>query len=110
MSMPGINPLPFRMSKRYKNQKSLSQALEEFIRTNRLRHGIDKVDARAAWNEVMGPGVKTYTTQVELRHDTLYVSLSSAVLREELSMGQSKIIQMLNEALGKDLIRNVVLR
>ena len=76
----------------------------------RLRHGMDKVDARAAWKEVMGPGVNTYTTQVELKHDTLYVNLSSAVLREELSMGKSKIIQMLNEALGKELIRNVVLR
>lgn len=98
------------MSKRYKNQKSLSQALDEFIRKNRLRKGMDKVDARSAWNNVMGPGVQTYTTQVELRNDTLFVSLSSAVLREELSMGKSKIAQMLNEALGKDLIKNVILR
>ena len=98
------------MSKRYRNQKSLSQALEEFIRTNRLRHGINKIDARAAWIEVMGPGVNTYTTQVELKHDTLYVSLSSAVLREELSMGKSKIIDMINEALGKELIRKIILR
>lgn len=98
------------MSKRYKNQKSLSQALDEFIQTNRLRHGMDKIDARAAWKEVMGPGVHTYTTHVELRHDTLLVSLSSSVLREELSMGKSKIVDMLNEALGKELIKKVVLR
>jgi len=98
------------MSKRYKNQKSLSQALDEFIRKNRLRDGMDKVDARSAWKQVMGPGVQTYTTHVELRHDTLFVSLSSAVLREELSMGKSKIAKMLNEELGKELIKNVILR
>ena len=98
------------MSKRYKNQKSLSQALDEFIRSNRLRQGMDRIDARSAWKEVMGPGVHNYTTRVELKHDTLYVSLSSAVLREELSMGKSKIAQMLNEALGKELVKNVVLR
>ena len=105
-----MSPRNLEMSKRYKNQKSLSQALDEFIRKNRLRHGMDKVDARSAWKQVMGPGVLNYTTHVELRHDTLYVSLSSAVLREELSMGKSKIAQMLNEVLGKDLVKNVVLR
>ena len=38
------------------------------------------------------------------------VSLSSSVLREELSLGKSKIVQMLNEELGKDLVKKIILR
>jgi hypothetical protein len=45
-----------------------------------------------------------------LSNKTLFISLSSAVLREELSYGKSKIIQMMNEALGKELITKIVLR
>ena len=98
------------MHKRKRNNLSLGEALKEFISENKLQGGIDKVKVIEAWKKLMGNGVDNYTTAVELRNDTLYVSLSSSVLREELSHGRSKIIQMLNEELGKELIKQLVLR
>lgn len=98
------------MIKRNRNNLSLKEALNEFISTNRLQGGIDKVDVKEAWVKLMGKGVNNYTSAVELRNETLYVSLSSSVLREELSHGRSKIIAMLNEELGKDLVKQLVLR
>lgn len=89
---------------------SIGNALKEFISENRLEPGINRVNARNAWKKLMGRGVNTYTTAVELRNDTLFVSLSSSVLREELSLGKSKIITMLNEELGAVLIKDLVLR
>ena len=71
---------------------------------------MDRVNAREAWTNLMGNGVNNYTTAIELRNDTLFVSLSSSVLREELSLGKSKIIKLLNEELGKELITKIVLR
>lgn len=47
---------------------------------------------------------------VELKGSTLYVSLSSSVLREELSYGKDKIIAMLNEELRKEVVKTLVLR
>ena len=58
----------------------------------------------------MGNGVNNYSTAVSLQRDTLYIQLSSSVLREELSYGKEKIITMLNEELGKDIIKKLVLR
>ncbi len=98
------------MAKRKNTGIPLSDALQEFIKENRLQKGMDKVNAREAWADLMGNGVNNYTTSIELRNDTLFVSLSSSVLREELSHGKSKIIAMLNEELGKDLIKKLVLR
>ena len=97
------------MAKRRNEQLNMGDALNEFIKENKLQKGIDKVDAREAWEKLMGNGVNNYTTQVELRNETLFVSLSSSVLRQELSMGKSKLIAMLNEELGKDLIKKIVL-
>lgn len=88
----------------------MSDALQEFIKENRLQKGMDKVNAREAWTTLMGHGVNNYTTGVELRGDTLFVSLSSSVLREELSHGRSKIITMINEELGSELVKKLVLR
>jgi len=88
----------------------MGEALQEFIKENQLQKGMDKVEVRTAWSNLMGNGVSNYTTAVELRSDTLFVSLSSSVLRAELSLGKSKIITMLNEELGRDLIKKLVLR
>ncbi|MBU2996506.1 DUF721 domain-containing protein [Cellulophaga baltica] len=98
------------MAKRRKENIPLSEALQDFISTNKLQKGIDKVDTREAWTKLMGNGVNNYTTAIELRSDTLFISLSSSVLRQELSLGKSKIIRMLNEELGKEVIKKLVLR
>jgi len=98
------------MAKRKNDNLNLSEALQEFIVENKLQKGMDRVNAREAWKNLMGNGVNNYTTAIELRNTTLFVSLSSSVLREELSHGTTKIIRMLNEELGKDLITKIVLR
>ncbi|PTX61980.1 uncharacterized protein DUF721 [Kordia periserrulae] len=98
------------MKKRHTEHRAISEVLKDFISENRLEDGLDKIDARDAWLQLMGNGINTYTTNVVLKNDTLYVSLSSAAYREELSYGKDKIIKMLNENLGKELIKNLVLR
>jgi hypothetical protein len=54
--------------------------------------------------------VNSYTKNVTLRGTTLYVELTSAVLREELSHGKSKIVAMINEELRREIVKEVVLR
>ncbi len=88
----------------------MGEALQEFIKANKLEKGMDRVNVKEAWVSLMGNGVNNYTTAVELRNNTLFVSLSSSVLREELSHGKSRIIVMLNEELGKELVKKMVLR
>lgn len=98
------------MAKRNKDNLSISDLLKEFVDTNKLQPGLDKVNVKDAWAQMMGNGVNNYTTAIQLERDTLYVQLSSSVLREELSYGKEKIITMLNESLGKDVIKTLVLR
>jgi predicted nucleic acid-binding Zn ribbon protein len=98
------------MKKRTKENQSLSEVLKDFVDHNKLQGGLDKVSVRDVWNREMGPAIQKYTTAIKLQNDTLYVQLSSSVLREELSYGKEKIIRMLNEELGKDLVKKLVLR
>jgi len=98
------------MARRDNENSSMKDALSAFIQKNKLEKGMDKVEAREAWVRLMGNGVNNYTTEIELRFDTLYVSLSSSVLREELSLGKSKIIRMINEEIGKELVKKIILR
>jgi hypothetical protein len=58
----------------------------------------------------MGNNVNSYTNEIVLKKNTLYVNLSSSVLRQELSFGKQKIIDLLNKELGKTVIKKIVLR
>ncbi len=98
------------MGKRHNEHISLRNALKDFVKTNKLQRGLDKIKVHDAWVKLMGNGVNSYTTSIQLHHDTLYIELSSSVLREELSYGKEKIITMLNEDLGKEVIKKLILR
>jgi hypothetical protein len=98
------------MAKRTSNESSISEVLQQFIQVNKLEAGMDKIDVEQAWKSLMGNGVNSYTQEVILKGSTLYVKLTSAVLREELSYGKQKIIAMLNEELRKEIVKDLILR
>lgn len=98
------------MAKRLNNQSTIGAVLQQIIHVNKLGAGMDQIDVKEAWRQLMGNGVNTYTKNVVLKGSTLYVELGSAVLREELSHGKSKIVKMINEELGREVVKDVVLR
>ncbi|MBC8884391.1 DUF721 domain-containing protein [Flavobacterium piscinae] len=98
------------MAKRLSNESSISEVIKAFIENNKLQSGMDKIDVEKAWKDLMGNGVNTYTQEVILKGSTLYVTLTSSVLREELSHGKQKIIIMLNDELRKEVVKELVLR
>jgi hypothetical protein len=83
------------MAKRLSNQSTVGDVLKQIIQVNKLQPGMDQIDVKEAWKSLMGNGVNSYTKNVVLRGNTLYVELTSSVLREELSHGKSKIIAMI---------------
>lgn len=98
------------MKKRLPNDSPIGDVLKEIISANKLQPGMDQVSVHDAWKNLMGNGVNTYTRNIALKGGTLYVELTSAVLREELSYGKDKIIKMINEELGREVVKGVVLR
>ncbi len=98
------------MAKRLNNESSIGDVLKEIIQVNKLQPGIDQIAVKEAWKALMGNGVNSYTRNIILKGNTLYVELTSAVLREELSFGKDKIIKMINEELRRDVVKEVVLR
>lgn len=97
------------MSKRQKEYLSVKDLMGSFIKENNLSKGMQKITIKENWNSLMGNGVASYTEKVELRNGTLYVKLSSSVLRQELDYGKEKIKEMMNEALGGEEIKKVML-
>lgn len=98
------------MAKRFNEELPISDVLKQFMQANRLQPGMDKIDVKEAWANLMGNGVNNYTRDIMLKGTTLYVELTSSVLREELSHGKAKIVKMINEELKREVVKDIVLR
>ncbi|NER18547.1 DUF721 domain-containing protein [Spongiivirga citrea] len=98
------------MKKRTREEQTISDVLKDFVSANKLEKGLDQVQVKDIWMQMMGQAVAAYTDDVQLKGATLYISLKSAPLREELSYGKQKIIEMMNRELGKELVSKLILR
>lgn len=97
------------MSKREKDTFSVKDLMGAFIKENNLSKGMQKLKIEEVWGELMGQGVVSYTEKIQLQNKTLVVSLNSSVLREELSYGKEKIVKMMNQELGGQVIHKLML-
>jgi len=97
------------MAKRENNSFSIEDLMQLFIKENNLSKGMQKIKVAETWSKMMGPGISNHTSSVKLQNRTLIVQLTSSVLREELSYGKEKIIKMMNEELGNELISKLML-
>ena len=97
------------MTKRENDSNSLKNLIQTFIDENNLSKGIQKIKIEQVWHQLMGKGVSSYTQSVELKNKTLIVSLSSSVLREELTHGKQKIISMINTEMGTKVVSRLLL-
>ena len=97
------------MSSRKREANSMKDLMQSFIKENNLSKGIQKLKIEEVWAKLMGAGVVSYTDSVQLQSKTLIIKLSSSVLREELSYGKDKIIKMINQEMGEDLVSRLML-
>lgn len=87
----------------------INDLMKHFIKANNLEKGFQKINIEEEWTKLMGPGVKSYTEKITLKGGVLIVKISSTSLRTELSYGKEKIQSMMNDAMGENIIKKVVL-
>ena len=87
--------------------QKIKSVLGEFISKNSLSDGIDTARIQENWSSIMGENISAYTKEVSLKQDVLIVKLSSSVLRQELSYGKEKIVEMINKSLGGNKIQDI---
>lgn len=63
-----------------------------------------------AWDTVLGPAISRYTKDLRIYNQVLYVTVSSAALRNELLMRRTELVARLNAQAGAQVITQIVLR
>ena len=92
------------------NTQTLNEVLKDFLNENPVvEQKLAETRLINAWEKTIGKAVSRYTENIYIKNQTLYVNLSSAVLRNELSLYRSDLIAKLNEEAGMKVISQIVL-
>ena len=90
--------------------QSIGKVLDQIVNSEALKTGITNTRIKDLWFELMGSNMINYTDKVLLKGNTIIISLNNAALREELTYGKEKIRKMMNEELGSEVLKKIVLR
>lgn len=91
-------------------QYSIGDAIQQFLKSSRIKGGIQALQIEAVWENIMGKTVAKYTDKIYIINKTLYINTTVAPLRQELLYQKEKIKLRVNEALGNNDIQEVVIQ
>ncbi len=89
------------------NEAPLGEIIDKILKAYRLDGKMKELDVLNAWEEMMGVAVARRTKELYIKNKTLFLTLDSSVMREELLMGKSVIIQRVNQQAGYELITDI---
>jgi hypothetical protein len=89
---------------------SMQQALQQFLKQSRLKGGMQALQITDVWENIMGKTIAKYTDKIEIINGTLFIHSQVAPLKNELLYQKEKIIERVNEALGEQVVKEVVIR
>ena len=89
---------------------SLGEALQHFLNKSHLKRSVQAYQIENIWKKIMGTTIAKYTDKIEIYGSTLIIHTHVAPLKNELSYQREQIIQRVNEAMGKNIIKEVVIK
>ncbi len=92
------------------NTESIGNAINAYLRATGLETPLNEHRLINAWPQVVGESVARYTMELNIYNQTLFVKVSSAIVRNELMMRRTEITSRLNEKAGAQVITGIVLR
>ncbi len=90
------------------NDKSLKEAIEQMLNVYKLKRKFDETSLVVAWPEMMGKAIANRTKEIFIRDRKLFIRMESAVIKNELLMMRTNIIDKMNERAGSRIIDEIV--
>lgn len=90
--------------------QSVGEIISRILSEQKLDVKLNETKLIKSWGDLLGEAVAGYTTKLYIRNRILYVHLSSAVLRNELSLCRHMLMQKLNQHIGTEVITDIIFR
>ena len=85
----------------------IGEVIKELLKNYDITSKFNEAHVITSWDKLMGPSVTKFTVKIEVEKRILFVKLSNAALKQELSYAREKIKKMLNDEAGEEVLLDV---
>lgn len=89
------------------NQTDIKKALEHLVDSYGLTDKLLEAEIKKVWERTMGPFINKHTRSVSFKEGRLSVFVDSSVIRSEMNMAKTALMEKLNAELKKNTIRQI---
>ena len=93
----------------YYDVQPLSDLIKAFYAKHKGSGYMDELKIIQSWPKVVGPFIASHTIDLSIKDGRLFVRVDSDALRSELSYSKSLLLKNLNEQVGKEIVKEIVL-
>ena len=90
--------------------QSIGAAIKEWLRANGLDQKVQEHSVPGYWEEIVGEAFARHAKVERVDAGRLFVSVESAAWRTELMLRREDILRRLNERLGAEIVKELIVR
>lgn len=98
------------MNKRRDNDQTLKEAIQDFLKSEKMDGKLAEITIINNWEKIVGKLIASQTSKIWIHEGKLFLHIDSPPLRQELNYQRFKIIELVNNEAGQELIKDVVVR
>lgn len=93
-----------------KNTENLGEVLKKYLKAIGADKKIKEVQIIRNWPEYVGEYIAKSTKNMYIRDRILFVQFHSSVVRNELNMIKEPLCDKINDQMGEEVIKQIVIR
>ncbi len=89
------------------NEQPLSEVVKDLLKAYGMEEQMNEMEIMKGWDFVMGKFVAKHTTDMWFKNKVLYIKLDSSVIKNELQLAKTQVIEKMNDYVGKNIITDL---
>lgn len=90
--------------------QSLGGVIKDYLKERKFEGKMAEIEAVNLWESIIGKQIARATASISIKDGTLYVHLKSSIVRHELFMMRNDIIRVMNQRIGSEVVKAIVLK
>lgn len=95
---------------RKSNEQTIQEVIRELMDAKPMKSKMTEINLVNNWEKLVGAMIAKQTQKIILSNGKLYLQIESPALKHELTYSRSKIVELVNQFAGEDLIDEVIIR
>jgi predicted nucleic acid-binding Zn ribbon protein len=95
---------------RRKETQRISDIITEVTRNTDLGSKLQETRLMENWVNILGPMIGNSTRKLFISKRVLFVYIESPVIRHELFMMRTRLLEVLNQSVGENIVDTIVFR